>query len=582
MTMNEMQLNLARKWRSKTFDELVGQDVSVKMLKNSLYLGSLFPVYLLWGQRGTGKTSLARIFAAAINCAALEQFRKNPRSQQLPCLECPSCRAMSAGKHPDFIELDAASNTGVDHVRTIIESASLMPVMGSKKIYLIDEAHMLSKAAFNALLKMLEEPPAAALFMLATTDPYKIIDTVRSRCFQLPLRALDQSLLTAHLLSICTQEAIPADKEALALIAHESEGSARDALNILEQVRYASGTVNSDSVRLVLGRLDDAFLLTILQAIITKDQAVLMHCLSDPVYRQSDAEYVWQRLVEFIRMLIWKQNGVSLSTAACADQIAGCARRVSLASLLDMLNLFYQQEPVFVKTANKQVLLELILLKLCKSTGGQTGGAANMIGASVAPVQLLADEESADEDEEVDDDDTQDVEIDESKAVVQPKAEIDQWNGFVQRVEECHDVLLSSIVKQACFKEFKNESHQVCIAFGGQFSFFKEWLEQTRNIWQPLLEASFGTGAQCVIQFDESLVQEPQAPSNPPTEVAKAETIRPAQKVHSAERATHASFSPRPFMQKSRPVVRVPALDARLYPRAQMILNYFPGVLKEG
>ena len=165
--------------------KLVGQPLVVRLVKNSLYRNLIFPVYLLIRYSWLWKTSVARIFAAALNCDALEQFQKNPQNQQLPCLACASCQAMQAMNHPDFIEIDAASHTGVDNVRAIIDAASFVPVLGKKKIYLIDEAHMLSKAAFNAFLKILEEPPISVVFMLATTDPHKILETVTSRCFQL-------------------------------------------------------------------------------------------------------------------------------------------------------------------------------------------------------------------------------------------------------------------------------------------------------------------------------------------------------------------------------------------------------------
>src|SRR5688572_28013273 len=183
--MSIVTLNLSRKWRSQNFDQIVGQELSIRILKNSLYLAHFFPVYLFSGQRGCGKTSTARIFAAAINCDSLPLIQKNPKTHSIPCLNCNSCIAIREGNHPDFIEIDAASHTGVDNIRSIIESSSLLPLMGRKRVYLINEAHMLSKAAFNAALKILEEPPATVLFILATTNPHKIIDTVRSRCFQL-------------------------------------------------------------------------------------------------------------------------------------------------------------------------------------------------------------------------------------------------------------------------------------------------------------------------------------------------------------------------------------------------------------
>jgi len=222
--MNNVTLNLARKWRSKQFNEIVGQELSVRILKNSLYKDKLFPVYLFSGQHGCGKTTTARVFAAAVNCEKLPEFRKAPQNVTLPCLACVSCTAMSKGQHPDFIEIDAASNTGVDNIRQIIDASALLPVMGTKKIYLIDEAHMLSKAAFNAFLKIMEEPPSSVLFVLATTDAQKIPE---SRCFQLLFDPVETSLLMGHLKFICEQESIAYEGTALSLIVRESAGSVR-------------------------------------------------------------------------------------------------------------------------------------------------------------------------------------------------------------------------------------------------------------------------------------------------------------------------------------------------------------------
>ncbi|HEB41719.1 MAG TPA: DNA polymerase III subunit gamma/tau, partial [Candidatus Dependentiae bacterium] len=266
--MDIITLNLARKWRSQDFDHIIGQDLLIRMLKNSLYIGQYFPVYLFSGQRGCGKTTTARVFASALNCKRLAEFRKEPKNISIPCLTCDSCCAMREGKHPDFIEIDAASHTGVDNVRHIIESSSLLPLMGQKKIYLIDETHMLSKSAFNALLKILEEPPSSALFILATTNLDKIIDTVRSRCFQLFFAPVDQRPLLKHLNSICKQEGITCKTAALELIVSQTEGSVRDALNLLEQVRFSSSVVTKDAVLKVLGHIDDKQLINMLEAVL--------------------------------------------------------------------------------------------------------------------------------------------------------------------------------------------------------------------------------------------------------------------------------------------------------------------------
>ena len=302
--METGNLNLARKWRSKNFDQIIGQELSVKILKNSLYLDRFFPVYLFSGQRGCGKTTTARVFAAAVNCQLLDDFRQNPKKQLLPCNACASCSAMLTGKHPDFIEMDAASHTGVENVRNIVDAASLLPVMGRKKIYLIDEAHMLSKAAFNAFLKILEEPPTSVLFILATTDTDKIIDTVKSRCFQLFFGPVKNQPLLNHLNAICVDEAINADDDALSLIIKETDGSVRDAINVLERVRFSSAAITKKAVRAVLGHLDDEQVIRVLEAVLHKTPADLIAYFKDLDLESVAASFVWRRLVDLIRTSI--------------------------------------------------------------------------------------------------------------------------------------------------------------------------------------------------------------------------------------------------------------------------------------
>jgi len=309
--MSTVILNLSRKWRSQDFDQIVGQDLAVRILKNSLYLGHFFPVYLFAGQRGCGKTSTARIFAAAVNCAALPLFQKDPKKSSIPCLVCDSCVAMRDGNHPDFVEIDAASHTGVDNIRSIIESSSLLPLMGRKRVYLIDEAHMLSKAAFNAALKILEEPPATALFILATTNQHKIIDTVRSRCFQLFFTPIPFNPLKNHLQTICKKEKIAYTDDALDLIVRHTEGSARDALNLLEQVRFASAVVNQESVLSLLGHIGDQQILDLIRLVIQGNPTDLVQLIHSLQIDQSKAEFIWQRMVVLLRALIWFKHGVN-------------------------------------------------------------------------------------------------------------------------------------------------------------------------------------------------------------------------------------------------------------------------------
>ena len=350
MHASSTTLNLARKWRSRTFNEIVGQEMAISMLRNSLYKNHFFPVYLFAGQKGCGKTSTARILAAAANCEQLEAFQTDPSKHALPCLECTSCTNMYAGTHADFIEIDAASHTGVDDVRALLESCSFMPLMGRKKIYLIDEAHMLSKAAFNAFLKVLEEPPAQVLFMMATTELHKIPETVRSRCFQLHFNAIDRTLLHEHLTAICTEEKIDCTPEALTLILHETGGSARDAINLLEQVRFASETVTADEVQKALGLISPHRLTQLFALMVEGNTSEVLEQLKVINFNSLNPTRLWQLLLGLVRTLIWQSYSVAPNdTALTLDD--SLKQRINTAAstsrLHAIMQLLWHQEELF-------------------------------------------------------------------------------------------------------------------------------------------------------------------------------------------------------------------------------------------
>lgn len=261
---------LARKWRPKSFDTLVGQAHVVRALTNALEQQRLHHAYLFTGTRGVGKTTIARILAKSLNC----ETGITPH----PCGVCNACTEIDKGRFIDLIEVDAASNTQVDAMRELLDNAQYAPTAGRFKVYIIDEVHMLSKSAFNAMLKTLEEPPAHVKFILATTDPQKVPVTVLSRCLQFNLRQMASTTITEHLTQILQHEQIAFETPAIHLIARAAAGSMRDALSLTDQaIAYGNQTVNEAEVRSMLGAIDQSYLFEILQALQQQDSAALIY-----------------------------------------------------------------------------------------------------------------------------------------------------------------------------------------------------------------------------------------------------------------------------------------------------------------
>jgi DNA polymerase III subunit gamma/tau len=260
---------LARKWRPKSFETLVGQPHVVRALTNALEQQRIHHAYLFTGTRGVGKTTLARIIAKSLNCETGITAK--------PCGVCNACTEIDKGRFVDLLEVDAASNTQVDAMRELLENAQYAPTAGRFKVYIIDEVHMLSKSAFNAMLKTLEEPPAHVKFILATTDPQKVPVTVLSRCLQFNLRQIASPIIIAHLQEVLTQENIPFEMTGIQLIARAAEGSMRDALSLTDQaIAYGNQAVNESDVRSMLGAIDQRYLFDIIHALINEDGASLI------------------------------------------------------------------------------------------------------------------------------------------------------------------------------------------------------------------------------------------------------------------------------------------------------------------
>ena len=260
---------LARKWRPRSFATLVGQEHVVKALRHALEQKRLHHAYLFTGTRGVGKTTIARILAKCLNC----ETGISPE----PCGKCSACTEIDGGRFPDLIEIDAATNTGIDEMRALQDNAAYVPVRGRFKIFVIDEVHMLSKQAFNSMLKTLEEPPEHIKFILATTDPQKIPVTVLSRCLQFNLKQMPRAAITEHLAGLLGEEKVAFEHEALALLAHAAQGSMRDALSLLDQaIAHGGGAIAAQQVREMLGAVDSTYLLRVLDALDAGDGPRLM------------------------------------------------------------------------------------------------------------------------------------------------------------------------------------------------------------------------------------------------------------------------------------------------------------------
>ena len=378
---------LARKWRPRKFEDVIGQEHVVKALTNALDSGRIHHAYLFTGTRGVGKTTLARILAKALNCLGADG---NGGITSKPCGVCRACTEIDAGRFVDLLEVDAATNTKVDEMRELLETAQYAPVSGRYKVYIIDEVHMLSKSAFNAMLKTLEEPPGHVEFILATTDPQKLPITVLSRCLQFNLRNLGPAMLAEHLGKILKTEQIPFEAPALEMIGRAGEGSVRDSLSLLDQaIAYGAGTVKASDVSSMLGALDQTYLFSILDHIANRDARSLVAEVEALAMRAISFELTLKELASLVAKLALVQAvGRDAVEGPDAEKIAAAAARFSA----DDVQLVYQIALLGRRdlhlAPDEQSGFTMTMLRVIAFLQGD-GGASAKAAAPSAPAALV-------------------------------------------------------------------------------------------------------------------------------------------------------------------------------------------------
>ncbi len=354
-------LVLARKWRPKTFDDLIGQDYITQTLKNAISTGKIAHAFIFSGPRGVGKTSTARILAKAVNCT------NGPTPD--PCSNCSFCNEIAEGKSLDVIEIDAASHTGVNDVREIIENIKYLPASGKNKIYIIDEVHMLSQSAFNALLKTLEEPPPNVLFILATTEVHKIPVTILSRCQRYDFKKVAVDKIKEQLTSITSKEKIKIQDETLYIISQEADGSLRDALSLMDQLIATFGTdINHEDALNILGILDRTLVKSTIEGILRKDPKFSIEVLNQAIEKGISPKRFAEDLLRTLRyaLLIKTCGKNSITDLSDEDKAAfeALLKDESVETLETLFNLMLEGTENIQRSFYPLMALELILIKL--------------------------------------------------------------------------------------------------------------------------------------------------------------------------------------------------------------------------
>lgn len=399
----EQYIVSARKYRPSTFGSVVGQQALTSTLKNAIATDRLAHAYLFCGSRGVGKTSCARIFAKTINCTD-----RTPQGEA--CNKCESCRQFNENRSLNILELDAASNNGVDDIRKLVEQVMVPPATGRYRVFIIDEVHMLTQAAFNAFLKTLEEPPSYVVFILATTEKHKIIPTILSRCQIYDFNRISISDMVNHLMSVAANEGMEAEKSALNVIARKADGAMRDALSIFDQVAASTrGKITYKATIDNLNVLDQSYYNRLVDAFVAQDVATALLIFHEIRQMGFDAQFFINGLGLYLRDLMLAANPATISLLEATDdirtQMAERAAKLNSTFLYKAMDLCNEADFNFRQASNKQFLIELTLIKLCQlfspspdesgSDGGQMRPLESFKTSSPAPHSIKEEAEKA-------------------------------------------------------------------------------------------------------------------------------------------------------------------------------------------
>ncbi len=371
----------ARKYRPNSFETLLGQENIAKALKNSIERGQLAHAYLFCGPRGVGKTSAARIFAKTINCA-------NPGPDLEPCGECESCRSFAEGRSYSIHELDAASNNSVDDIRALTDKVRIPPQVGRYSVYIIDEVHMLSQQAFNAFLKTLEEPPAHAIFILATTEKHKILPTILSRCQTYDFNRISVDDMVRNMKDIAAKEGVTVSDDALHIIAQKADGAMRDALTLFDQtVAFCGREISYEQVIQNLNVLDYEYYFRLTDCFLAGDYAQAMTLFDEILSKGFNAQSFIGGLSSHFRDLLVCKNDASRSLLELAPSVAAryrdYARRCSVGFLFEALGITSGCEAAYKQSGNPRLLIEFALMKICNITANFASASSGALGKGV-------------------------------------------------------------------------------------------------------------------------------------------------------------------------------------------------------